>query len=76
MRDHREFVKQEAERRMVELGRAEATGTAALIIILLVCWLRYRLSGRISVGMVGVPMSVNYANPPCADARGNIGGRE
>jgi hypothetical protein len=36
MRDHREFVKQEAERRMVELGRAEATGTAALIIILLV----------------------------------------
>ena len=36
MRDHRDFETQEAERRMVGLGRAEAAGITALIITLLV----------------------------------------
>lgn len=36
MSDHREFETEEAERRMVGLGRAEAAGLTALIIILLV----------------------------------------
>jgi hypothetical protein len=36
MRDHRDFETQEAERRMVGLGRAEAAGITALIIALLV----------------------------------------
>jgi hypothetical protein len=36
MRDHRVFQTEEAERRMVGLGRAEASGLAALIMTLLV----------------------------------------
>jgi hypothetical protein len=35
MTDHRDFEAQEAERRMVGLGRAEAAGMTGLIIILL-----------------------------------------
>jgi hypothetical protein len=53
MRDHREFETQEAERRMVGLGRSEAAGITALIIILLVVG----FARRISAGMVGVPMT-------------------
>jgi hypothetical protein len=35
MRDDRDFETQEAERRMVGLGRAEAAGITGLIIIML-----------------------------------------
>ena len=35
MRNHRDFETQEAERRMVGLGRAEAAGITGLIIIML-----------------------------------------
>ena len=50
MRDHREFETQEAERRMVGLGRSEAAGITALIIILLVVGFVSGLPGGFLLG--------------------------
>jgi hypothetical protein len=50
MRDHREFETQEAERRMVGLGRAQAAGMTALIITLLVVGFVLGLPGGFLAG--------------------------
>ncbi len=50
MRDHRDFETQEAERRMVGLGRAEASGITALIIVVLVVGIAMGLPGGFLVG--------------------------
>jgi hypothetical protein len=50
MRDHREFETQEAERRMVGLGRAMAASITGLIIILLVAGFVAGLPGGFLLG--------------------------
>ena len=45
MRDHRDFETEEAERRMVGLGRAEAIGMTALIMALLIVGFAVGLPG-------------------------------
>jgi hypothetical protein len=50
MRDHREFETKEAERRMVGLGRSEAAGLTALIIILLVVGFAAGIPGGFLLG--------------------------
>ena len=50
MRDHREFETQEAERRMVGLGRAMAASITGLIIILLVVGIVAGFPGGFLVG--------------------------
>jgi hypothetical protein len=50
MRDDRDFETQEAERRMVGLGRAEAAGVTALIITLLIVGFVMGLPGGFLAG--------------------------
>jgi hypothetical protein len=50
MSDDRDFETEEAERRMVGLGRAEAAGITALIIILLVVGFVAGLPGGFLLG--------------------------
>jgi hypothetical protein len=50
MSDRRDFETQETERRMVGLGRAEAAGITALIIILLIAGFVAGLPGGFLLG--------------------------